>query len=170
MTAVTTFSGGSKYYAAYSKNNSSKGVTIYYPTSTTARSSETYYRNEFFTSDTAMSSILNTTQTATTNFTFNSSVSGYDFYGFANTYSNNTRDYTSVAALANSDKTTSYAILYKSVIATFYYNNSGNTCGTTTIASTTSDANQYVRCTSSSAEVSNAQISIPTSVSDSKGP
>ena len=63
-----------------------------------------------------------------------------------------------VEDLKTSDATTAYAILYKSATATFYYSNS--TAGAKT--STTASGNQYVRCTSSAAEVSNGTVSVPT--------
>ena len=117
ITNVATPTAGQTYYAYYSSP-----VTIYYPSSTTARGSYSYYRNEYYNSATSMNSVINSSQTSTTNFTFSSSVTDYILYGFANSAGTNTKNYDNIAALANSDKTSNYAILYKSVPVTFYYN------------------------------------------------
>ena len=163
ITNVTTFTGGQTYYAYYSSP-----VTIYYPSNTSTRSSYNYYRNEFYSSTTAMSAVINSSQTSSSNFTFNSSVSGYSLYGFANSANTNTRDYVSVETLAASNKTTSYAILYDNVTATFYYN-SDTTVGGFNASTITGSADKYLRCTSSAAEISNSIISVPAVVSNSVG-
>ena len=164
MTPVTTFVGGNKYYASYST-----GVTIYYPATTTTRSSYAYYRNEYFTSDSAMTAVINSSQTDSSNFTFSSSVSGYSLFGFANSANTNSKNYNNVSALALSDKATTYAVLYKEVTVTFYYNSS-TTCNTTTISTATNTGNQFIRCTDNAAEISNGAVNIPAAVTSSVGP
>ena len=164
MATATPTTANDTFYATYSGN-----ITIYYPSSTSARSSYAYKRNEFFTSTTAMNSVIAANNTTTTNFTFNSSVSGYSLYGFANAASNNTRNYSSVAALATSVQTISYAILRVGKTATVYYN-SGSGNGTLTVATaTTNTAYQYLRCTDTAAEISNNNYTIPSAVTSSVG-
>ncbi len=154
MTAATVNTVTTTYYAFYSKS-----VDIYYPKTATTRDKYSYYRNEYFTSASAMTSVINSTNTATGNFTFSSSVSGYDLYGFHTAASANTQTYASVSALAGSGTTTAYAILYKSVTPTFYYSSASD--GTKASIQGTA-ANQYIRCTSSAAEVSNTDFTVPT--------
>ena len=152
-TITITLSQDKSYYALYSSQ-----VTVHYPTSTTAKSStNAVYRNQWLSSTTAMATtVLATTATGTSsNYSFTSSVTGYSFYGFATSAGTSTRTYNTVAALKTSNATTVYAILYKSVEATFYYSNSGAGAKT----STTASANQYIRCTSSAAEINNNTIS-----------
>ena len=162
---ITTFTGGNKYYAYYSSP-----VTVYYPKTTTTRDSYNYYRNEYFTTTSAMGAVINDEQNVVSNVSFTSSVTGYSLAGYNDTYSINTIQYSALSQFAYTDKSECYAILRKSVSGTFYYNNSGNTCGTTTITSTNASAYKYLRCTSSAAEISNNTINIPTAVSNSKGP
>ena len=140
------------YYAIYSS-----AVTINYPATTTTKSSGTAYRNQWLSSTSALATtVLATTATGTSsNYSFTSSVSGYNLYGFATAASTNTRTYNDVAALKTSTATTVYAILYKSVSVRFYY--STTTDGIKSY--TTSSANQYIRCTSSAAEISNSTVS-----------
>lgn len=135
----------------------------------------TRYRNEYFTSTTAMATKLGTSNTATTDFTFTSNVSGYSLYGFATGANTNTRNYATVAALATSNATTVYSILSKAetLSATFYYN-SNTTSGGFTSANTKSSASRttYIRCTSTTAAGTSAvggTITVPTVVSGSVG-
>ena len=151
------------FYANYSSS-----ITIYYPTSTNTRSSYAYARNEYFTSTTAMNSVINSGTTSTSNFTFSSSVSGYSLYGFADNYGTNSRNYSSVSELAQTDKSTSYAVIRKAISGTIYYN-SNTTSGSLTVATATASANQYIRCTSSAAEINNKNYTIPTAVTSSVG-
>ena len=143
------------YYALYSSE-----VTINYPTNTSAKASVSAYRNQWLSSKTAMATtVLSTTETGTSSdYSFTSSVDGYSLYGFATSASTNESTYNSVASLKNSSATEAYAILSKSVTATFYYSKAI----TGTVGSATSaNANQYIRCTSSGAEISNSTITVP---------
>ena len=129
-TTTITLSEDKPYYALYSS-----AVTVNYPTSTSAKSSETAYRNQWLSSTTAMATtVLATTATGTSsNYSFTSSVSGYSLYGFATSASTNTRSYNDVAGLKTSNTTTAYAILYKSVTGTFKYSSAaGGTVSSTT--------------------------------------
>ncbi len=159
--STITISADVTYYAIYSSP-----VTIYYPDTASTRSSEIAYRNQWFTSTSAMAAtVLSTTNTGTTSdYTFTSSVSEYDLYGFATAASSITNTYAAVTNLMNSNATTVYAILYKVVTGTFYYYDGSAQ------ATTTATANQYVRCTASAAETYNTNYTVPTVVTNSTGP
>ena len=117
MTAATPTTGNTTYYAIYSKNN----VKIYYPNSTSAATNATWYRNEYFTSTSAMGATLNTSR-STSNGSITSSVSGYTFHGLATALSSTTVD--NIANSAKSTTTTFYVVskATATVEATFYYN------------------------------------------------
>ena len=88
-----TISNDTAFYANYSTP-----ITIYYPDSTSTRSSTVYYKNEYFMDDgevapTRMASVIAVNDTTKTNMTFTPSVSGYDLYGFANSTGTNTYDF-----------------------------------------------------------------------------
>ena len=163
-----TISGDTTFYAVYRSN-----VTLYHPSSTSARTSKALYRNQYFTSTSAMSdTVLSSSTTGTSNYAPSTPVSGYNIYGYATSASTNTKSFNDVPGMAANNGTTYYMILAKSVTATFYYNNNTNdspTSYTAAVTSTTASGNQYIRCTSSAAEISNGNISVPTAVSNSKG-
>ena len=160
--ANLTISQDSGFYANYSTP-----VTIWYPDSTSTRASYTYYRNEFY-GNNGFTQVISTSATGISNVNISSSISGYSLYGFANSAGTNTRNYSSVVALAKSNKTTSYALFNKNVTATFYYN-SNTTAGSLTVGTATASGDQYIRCTSSAAEISNSNISTPSEVTGSVG-
>ncbi len=116
MTLATSYTNGSTYYAVYRSS-----VKIYYPSSKTVVTDMTKYRNEYFTSTSAMSTVLADSTTGTTDFSFSSSVSGYSLYGFATTANTTTRTYSSIAGLRDSSTVTAYAILYKASGSNTYY-------------------------------------------------
>ena len=169
LSADTTF------YAYY--NNP---VTIYYPIATvdtttgaisnTSVGTYSYYRNEYFSSASAMTAVINSTQTATSNFTFTASATGYALRAFANAVNSTSTNHTSVANLAKTDKTTVYAIIRKGITATVYYN-SGSGDGTLTLATaTTANAYRTMYCgTTTTVKMSNANYSAPAAVSASVG-
>ncbi len=174
MSAATVNTGTLTYYAFYRSN-----VTRYYPSSTTATTSDTLYRNEVFTSTSAMKTVLATTNTGTsTNAAAKLAVSGYStLVGFNTSASQNTQNSgATIEALTTTCNTTVYEIDKKTETktATFYYNNN-TTCAGTTVASTTATGTQttYLRPTSTSAagtSVSNGSITVPSAVTGSKGP
>ena len=159
-TTTVSLSANATYYAIYSSP-----VTIYYPTSTSASSSYSYFRNEYLSSTSAISSVIGTSATATSNFTFSSSVSGYSLCGFNAAVNNKTCTYTTVSNLASSNLTTAYTVLKKSVTPTFYYYNTS----TDAQASTTgTSALQFIVCTSSTAaKIINSNFSVPTAIQTS---
>ena len=164
-TTTTLNTGTTSYYAVYRAN-----VTIYYPKTATTRDSYAYFRNAYYGTGTNYTGVIATSNTGTSNFTFTSSVSGYSLYGFGTSASSNTiiSGVTTVAKLATDTNTTVYAILRKSVSATIYYN-SNSTSGSFTAANTSVSAYQYIRCTSSAAETSNSNYTIPDAVKNSVG-
>jgi hypothetical protein len=129
-----TLSANTSYYSIYSSP-----VTIYKPTSTSACNSTNtvFYRNQWLASNSALAdTVLSSTATGTTNnASYTSDVSGYSVYGFAGAAS--TIDTKTLTALKTSNDTTAYAVLYKSVEATFYYSNS--TAGAKTSVKASSD-------------------------------
>ncbi|MBR2725552.1 hypothetical protein IKE97_02875, partial [Candidatus Saccharibacteria bacterium] len=150
-------------------------VTLYYPSSTSARTSKTLYRNQYVngTSGGNMSTtVLSDSNTGTTDYAPSTPITGYSIAGYAASASTNTVGYAAVSNMAADAGTTYYMILSKSVTATFYYNNNTSdspTSYTAAVTSTTASGTQYVRCTSSAAEISNGSISVPAAVSNSKG-
>ena len=124
MTPATINVSTLTYYAFYRSE-----VTRYYASSTTATSSDTLYRNEVFTSTTAMKTVLSTTNSGTsTNATPRLAVSGYDtLVGFNTSAGKNVQNSgETIAALATTCNTTVFEIDKKteSVSATFYYSSS----------------------------------------------
>ena len=103
MSTMTPTTQYTTYYAIYRK-----AVTMYRPTSTSAATSATWYRNEYFTRTTAMSTVLSTSSTGTSNSSV--SLSGYTFYGYATSVNVNSRTYSSSSAAATSSSTSFYAI------------------------------------------------------------
>ena len=157
--SVTT--ANTTYYANYSK-----AVTIYYPTSTSAVSSGTFYRNEYFTSTSATSQVIGSSNTATSNITTISGILG-TFKGLAS--SANTTSYSAVTTSAASSPTTFYAVSTSSVEATFYYN-SNATSGSLTVSTTKASGTRTNYCAStSSATVSHGSITVPSAVTGSVG-
>ena len=170
MTITTPTTANTTYYTTYSTQ-----VRIYYQTSEAVATNMTRYRNEYFTSATAITTKLGTSNTATTDFAFSSSVSGYSLYGFATAVNTTTRNYQTVANLRDSNTTTAYAILYKSesVTATFYYNNN-KTSGDFTSANTTASATRIkylksVSNTTAGTTIIQGTMTVPTVVSSSVG-
>ena len=170
MTITTPTTANTTYYTTYSTQ-----VRIYYQTSEAVATNMTRYRNEYFTSATAITTKLGTSNTATTDFAFSSSVSGYSLYGFATAVNTTTRNYQTVANLRDSNTTTVYAILYKSesVTATFYYNNN-KTSGGFTSANTTASATRikYLKSasnTTAGTTIIQGTMTVPTVVSSSVG-
>ena len=161
MGASSTTTANTTYYANYSK-----AVTIYYPISTSAVSSGTFYRNEWFTSASATSQVIGSSNTATSNITTISGMLG-TFKGLAS--SANTTSYSAVSSSAASSTTTFYAVSTSSVEATFYYN-SNTTSGSLTVSTATSSGTRTNYCASTSAAtVAHGSITVPSAVTGSVG-
>ncbi len=173
MSAATVNTGTLTYYAFYRSN-----VTRYYASSTTATTSDTLYRNEVFTSTSAMKTVLATTNTGTsTNAAAKLAVSGYStLVGFNTSASQNTQNSgATIGALATTCNTTVYEIDKKTETktATFYYQSSA-TSGTCSVTSATATGTQttFLRPTSTTAagtSLSNGNITVPSAVSGSVG-
>lgn len=152
---TTSISQNTNYYVSYRKN-----VTEYYQ-----NTSRTIYRNEYFTSTSAMSTVLSTSNTGTSNLStasYTASSITWSWYGYATSSSTSTSSYSTVASAATSTTTTLYTLYSRSVTATFYYYN-GSAQATTT-ASGTQLANYQASV------LSNGSISIPSAVTSSTGP
>jgi len=163
MTTVSPTTANTTYYAVYSK-----AVKIYYPTSTTAATNTTWYRNEYLTSTSAITSVMSSSSTSLSSPTA-SVVSGYSLSGFATGSNSTSVSLSSIAALATATGTTYYQIVGKAVSATIYYQSSG-TAGTCNVTSAAASGNKYLYCTSTSAAtVSDSNITIPSTVSSSVG-
>ncbi len=180
-----TLSGNATFYAVYRTS-----VDVVSPTSTSAASKTTVYRNQWFTSTTAMSStVLATTTTGkTTDYSQTGTVAtNYSFAGYASAVSSNiissacyssgttATNCTSVSYLTQSALAGVWAVYGKDVTVTFYYNNNTNTTSCTTANITSkSDADttgtQYLRPTSNTAAgIAESTISVPQVVQNSKG-
>ncbi len=114
------------YYAFYRSE-----VTRYYASGTTTASNDTLYRNEMFTSTTAMKTVLSTTNTGTTtDATPRLAVSGYDtLVGFNTSSSKNVANSgETIAELTTTCNNTVFEIDKKaeSISATFYYSSSSD--------------------------------------------
>ena len=166
MDTTDSYACGGTYYRNYQK-----AVTNYYPSSTTATSSQGLYRNSFLPSTTATtySTVIASTNTGLTNFT-PTVPSGYSFYGFGTSVNSRTSSYGSVDALAKSTTTTSYQIDDKTNNITFHFN-SNTTSGSFTDATATSNANQYLypASTSTATTSNDTTTTVPSIVSSSVG-
>ena len=153
--STTSISGNTTYYVSYRGN-----VTEYYQ-----NTSRTIYRNSYFTSTSAMSTVLSTSNTGTSSYSPSSYTKDsvtWSWYGYATSSSTGTRTYSSVSVAAPTTTTTLYTLYSRNVIATFYYS------GGSGIATTNGSGTQIANYTGS--VVSNGSISIPGTVSSSKGP
>ena len=115
MSVATPSTASTTYYAFYSSP-----VTLYYPSSETvcSKSNLTFYRNEYFTSTSAMSAAIASSSSSTSSETI--SISGVDLAGFAPSV-NNYSPY-SFDNLVNNSSRTFYGIVNDPLEITFYYN------------------------------------------------
>ena len=146
------------YYSLYRT-----AVTVHRPSSTSACTTQQYYRNQWFTSTSAMADpVLSTSTTGTSNVS-PTMVSGYTFSKLTTSASSGGTGY-SLANAAKTNTTTFYTTETKSVTATFSY------CGNTSnsVLTTTASGTQTLHCSSTSAAaISNGAISVPSTVSSS---
>ena len=165
-----TLSASKTYYGIYRT-----AVTVYEPTSTSTAAAATYYRNQWFTSDSALATtVLSDSQTGTSNWEFVSNVSSYPVLGGYNINKANstTVNVSTVAELAATNKTTAYQILRGNIItATYYYNSSTAGDGTIEISTATAESRKRLYCKSTTtAATGNSTFTIPAVVTSSKGP
>ena len=164
---TVTLTADISYYSLYRGD-----VSIVAPTSTSVCGTTTYYRNQWFTSTTAMADpVLSSTTTGTSNYT-PSAVGSYSaLYGYSASVNSRTRAHNSVALAATSNSTLIYEIMRYQRTGTFYYNSSTAVDGTYTVASTTAKAYRYVYCKTDTAGTTyNTSYTVPTAVQESKGP
>ena len=167
-----TLTGDTTYYAYYSSP-----ITIYYPTSSSVSSSETaLYRNEYFTSKTAMGVVTSTSNSDATQAT---NVTLSDLYGTLSGLNETINDaidgrikpINSNDVIKSSTKTY-YAVTTNTENAVIHYN-SNTTCGSFTdkTANAATISEYYVRSTSLPKRgVSHGTTTtVPSAVSSSKG-
>ena len=150
-----SISANTSYYASYRKN-----VTEYYQ-----NTSRTIYRNAFFTSNSAMNTVLSTSATGTSNLTgasYTANSINWSWYGYATSSSDTSRTYSSVSEAAKSTTETLYTMYSKNVTATFYYYNGSSQATTTGSGTQLADYQATI--------VSNGNITVPTTVTNSNGP
>lgn len=123
---TVTISTNKAYYALYRIN-----VTeYYYDDSSSAGKSRTVYRNSFFTSVSAMNTVLSSSSTGTENL----STKGAGWAGYATTSSAD-RSYAAVENAAKSTYTKLYSVYSDGKTITFYYYNGSAQTSTTLTAS-----------------------------------
>lgn len=151
-----TFTTSKTYYAIYRIN----AIEYYYDDSTSTGKSRTAYRNSFFTSTSAMNTVLSTSSTGTANLTtIGNSWAGYALSASAD------RTYTSVASAAKSTTTSLYSVYADGKTITFYYYNGSSQ------ASTTATAESRLNYDKSTAVMSTGTINeAPSVVTSSTGP
>ena len=143
-----TLTGNTK---AFTINPSSTAIKVYYPTSATAVSLKTVYRNKCSSSST----VLSTTNTGTSNNVLASTYNGLygSFGGYATAVNTTTRATTAIAGIATRAETTYYVVTTgsntSSITATFNYYN-GSAWTSTTKAGTRTNNYAYY-CTSTTA-------------------
>ena len=143
-----TLSGNTK---AFTINPSSTAIKVYYPTSATAVSSKTVYRNKCSSSST----VLSTTNTGTSNNVLASTYNGLygSFGGYATAVNTTTRATTAIAGIATRTETTYYVVTTgsntSSITATFNYYNGSAWTSTTKAGTRTNNYTYY--CTSTTA-------------------
>ncbi|MBR7042419.1 MAG: hypothetical protein IKI04_02845 [Bacilli bacterium] len=173
MSTTTTYNTGTtKYYAVYRNN-----VSIVRPSSTSACSSITVYRNAYINTasptvnTTTYTRVVATANTGTSNMTSVSGISGtFSGYSTSVNTSSITSGLTTVAAsISTRSETTFYAIstYTTSVTATFNYASGSSTASTT--ASGTQTRNRYCSnaTTATNNVKSNGAISVPSAVTSS---
>ena len=143
-----TLSGNTK---AFTINPSSTAIKVYYPTSATAVSLKTVYRNKCSSSST----VLSTTNTGTSNNVLASTYNGLygSFGGYATAVNTTTRATTAIAGIATRAETTYYVVTTgsntSSITATFNYYNGSAWTSTTKAGTRTNNYTYY--CTSTTA-------------------
>ena len=154
-----TLSSSVTYYAIYSSE-----VTIYKPLDDTTCSTVSFYRNQWFTSTSAMSStVLSMTRTGTTT-NISDSLDGYDFSSMSASSGNESTQYTLEQA-TNSNITGFYMTIIDSITINFYYyNGTGQSHVTENSEKTLYCLNEH------SVTFDTNELSIPTVVTSSHGP
>ena len=178
MSTVSNVTSSSlNYYAVYRKN-----VKVDYPSSSTTLGSLTAYRNSYFTSTSAMTTVISSSTTGTSNMTSISGLYG-TLKGFA-TYGGNEIVTSNIAGMATLTFENFQAVTEQSTTLTFYYygtSSSGSWWGSSTsgVKTTTSTVtityyegqnSGYFSSPNGKLESSTSTASIPSTVTSSKGP
>ena len=161
---TVTLSGDATYYSLYRSN-----VTIYSPSDISSCTSSQYYRNQWFTSTSAMAdTVLSTSTTGTSNSSAPTVVSDYTFSKLTTASSDGGTQYTSIADAAKTNAITFYMSETKSVSVSFRYCTGTNCSSTGTVSGS---GTQTLYCTSTStAGFSNGTVNVPDDVTTSTGP
>ena len=141
-----------RYYVSYRQ-----AVKEYYQ-----NTSRPIYRNSYFTSTTAMNTVLSTSNVGTGNLS-GASWNGASWYGYGT--SARARTYSSVSAAATSTSLTLYTLYSKTISVKIYYSS-----GSSAAALTASSSGNRIISYDGTTIVSEGTISIPSSVSSSKSP
>lgn len=148
--STTSISGNTTYYVSYRGN-----VTEYYQ-----NTSRTIYRNSYFTSTSAMSTVLSTSNTGTSSYSPSSYTKDsvtWSWYGYATSSSTGTRTYSSVSVAAPTTTTTLYTLYSRNVTAT--YTKGSNV---SSIGSTSNSCSNYYTTNTSSYSGSSCSVTLPT--------
>ena len=110
-----TISSTTNYYVSYRQN-----VTEYYQ-----NTSRTIYRNSYFTSNNAMSTVLSTSNTGTSSYSPSSYTNDsieWLWYGYTTSSNSDSRTYSSITLAAPTTETILYTLYSRDVVASFKYN------------------------------------------------
>ena len=168
-TSTITCTTGASYYKVYRGS-----VVITTPTSTSASSSTTVYRNAFYGTATNYTKVLATANTGTTdNVSLPTAPSGYSFAGFANAASTNTITYAGLSNVRDSSASQVYTVFSKSESenATFYYSTStAGAKGNTTASGTKTTYLRPTSATAAGTSVVHGSCTTPTSLTGETAP
>ena len=155
MSTTSSLTANKTYYAVY------RGEVTQYYYNGTQGSSRKIYRNNYFTSNSNLATVLSDSTTGVNNLTLGAGYNSSTALGL--TTSATATSAKSVDSCAKSDTTTFYTIYQKSIGATFYYYNSS----TSEVASATAAGNRIYNYGTDI--LSEGTITVPSAVSGSSG-
>jgi len=155
MSTTSSLTANKTYYAVY------RGEVTQYYYNGTQGSSRKIYRNNYFTSNSNIATVLSDSTTGVNNLTLGAGYNTSTALGL--TISATSTSAKSVDSCAKSDTTAFYTIYQKSIGATFYYYNSS----TSAVASATAAGNRIYNYGTDI--LSEGTITVPSAVSGSSG-
>ena len=155
MSTTSSLTANKTYYAVY------RGEVTQYYYNGTQGSSRKIYRNNYFTSNSNLATVLSDSTTGVNNLTLGAGYNTSTALGL--TISATSTSAKSVDSCAKSDTTAFYTIYQKSIGATFYYYNSS----TSAVASATAAGNRIYNYGTDI--LSEGTITVPSAVSGSSG-
>ncbi len=155
MSTTSSLTANKTYYAVY------RGEVTQYYYNGTQGSSRKIYRNNYFTSNSNLATVLSDSTTGVNNLTLGAGYNTSTALGL--TTSATSTSAKSVDSCAKSDTTAFYTIYQKSIGATFYYYNSS----TSAVASATAAGNRIYNYGTDI--LSEGTITVPSAVSGSSG-